>query len=149
TQQFRALVDKFGRHMRIAVVTPLMKSGERGGAEAFFEGFIASLRQTAHDIDQVEVRIDESTFETILDSYERCRLLDLKAYDLVISTKAPTYMVSHPNHISYLLHTIRVFYDMFEHEFGAGTPQLRQQRALIHELDKFGLHPERVRKHFA
>jgi FkbM family methyltransferase len=135
--------------MRIAVVTPVMKSGERGGAEAFFEGFIASLRQTAYEVDQVEVGIDERTFEGILDSYERCRSLDLKAYDLVISTKAPTYMVSHPSHICYLVHTIRVFYDMFEYEFGTGTPQLRQQRALIHELDKYGLHPERVRKYFA
>jgi len=135
--------------MRIAVVTPVMKSGERGGAEAFFDGFVASLRQTGNEVDQVEVGIDERTFEGILDSYERCRSLDLKAYDLVISTKAPTYMVSHPNHVSYLVHTIRVFYDMFEHEFGQGTPQLRQQRALIHELDKYALHPERVRKYFA
>ena len=29
--------------------------------------------------------------------------------DVVISTKAPTYMVRHPRHVSYLLHTLRVF----------------------------------------
>lgn len=135
--------------MRIAVVTPVMKSGERGGAEALYEGFLRALRGRGLAADQVEVVIDESTFDAVLESYERCRALDLSPYDLVVSTKAPTYMVRHPNHVSYLLHTIRVFYDMFEFEFGAGTPQLHQQRALIHALDKYGLHPDRIRRHLA
>lgn len=135
--------------MRIAVVTPVMKSGEKGGAEALFEGFLRALRGRGLAADQVEVVIDESTFDAVMESYERCRALDLSAYDLVVSTKAPTYMVRHPNHVSYLLHTIRVFYDMFEFEFGAGTPQLVQQRALVHALDKYALHPDRVRRHLA
>ena len=68
--------------------------------------------------------------------------------DLVISTKAPTYMLRHPRHISYLVHTLRVFYDRFASEFGDGTDDLRRQRALIHQLDKSALHPRRVRRHF-
>jgi len=35
----------------------------------------------------------------------------------VISTKAPGYMIRHRNHICYLQHTMRVFYDMFDVEF--------------------------------
>jgi glycosyltransferase involved in cell wall biosynthesis len=135
--------------VKIAVVTPMMKSGERGGAEALYEGLVGALRQAAHDVDQVEVLIDESTFDAILASYLTCFDLDLSAYDLVISTKAPTYMVRHPNHVSYLLHTIRVFYDMYAREYGEGTPEQRRQRALIHRLDREGLHPDRVRRHFA
>jgi len=61
--------------------------------------------------------VDESSFDKILEAYCRCFYLDLNNYDLVISTKAPTYMVKHPNHVSYLLHTIRVFYNMFDVEF--------------------------------
>jgi len=57
-------------------------------------------------------------------------------------------MVRHPNHVSFLVHTMRVFYDMFEREFGAATPDLYRQRELIHKLDREGLGPERVRRHF-
>ena len=73
--------------MKIAVVTPLMKSGERGGAEAFYTGLVRGLRQTSHDVDRIDVVIDESSFEAILASYEECTSLDLHDYDLVISTK--------------------------------------------------------------
>jgi len=126
-----------------------MQSGETGGAEALYQGLLRELRSAAYDVEQVEVPIDESSFEAILESYIRCYNLDLSNFDLVISTKAPTYMVRHPYHVSYLFHTIRVFYDMFEREFGAGTAEHHRQRALIHELDKEGLHPQKVRKHFA
>lgn len=135
--------------MRIAVITPIMQSGETGGAEALYRGLVNALRAASHDVEQVQVLIDESTFDGILASYARCYDLDLAAYDLAISTKAPTYMARHPNHVSYLLHTIRVFYDMFEREYGAGTPEQIRQRALIQRLDQEGLHPARIAKHFA
>ncbi|HXH11560.1 MAG TPA: glycosyltransferase [Alphaproteobacteria bacterium] len=135
--------------MWIAVVVPVMKSGEKGGAEALYKGLVKGLRQTAHEVDRIDVAIDESTFEAVLESYETCANLDLHDYDLVISTKAPTYMVRHRNHISYLLHTLRVFYDRFHQEFGRGTLEQFRQRRRIHTLDKTGLHPDRVKRHFA
>lgn len=135
--------------MKIAVVTPLMQSGEKGGAENLYTGLVNALQSRGYAADQIQVLIDESNFDAILDSYARCYDLDLSRYDLVISTKAPTFMVRHPNHVSYLLHTIRVFYDMFEREFGTGTPDHHKQRRLIHQLDKQGLHPDRVKRHFA
>jgi glycosyltransferase involved in cell wall biosynthesis len=135
--------------MRIAVVAALTRQGEKGGAERFYDGMIRSLAGTSHQVQKVEVIIDESSFDKILESYVTCYDLDLHDYDLVISTKAPTYMVRHPNHVSYLLHTIRVFYDMFQREFGSGTPDQHKQRRLIHAFDAYGLHPKRVRKHLA
>jgi glycosyltransferase involved in cell wall biosynthesis/GT2 family glycosyltransferase len=135
--------------MRIALVTPTMKSGERGGAEALYAGLLHALRAAGYNAEQIEVVIDESTFDAIQESYARCAALDLSRFDLVISTKAPTYMVRHPRHVSYLLHTLRVFYDMFEREFGEGTADHRRQRAIIHRLDKEGLDPRRIRAHFA
>jgi glycosyltransferase involved in cell wall biosynthesis/GT2 family glycosyltransferase len=134
--------------VKVAVVTAAMSSGERGGAEAFYAGLLGGLRSIGVDADRVDVCIDESTFETVLASYVRCYDLDLRQYDLVISTKAPTYALRHPRHISYLVHTLRVFYDRFASEFGDGTADLRRQRALIHALDKSALHPRRVRRHF-
>src|SRR2546423_10947731 len=117
-----------------------------GGAEVLYAGLIHGLREAGHNTDQVEVSIDESTFERILEAYHACYDLDLSSYDLVVSTKAPTYMVRHPNHISYLIHTIRVFYDMFEHEYGEGTPNQVAQRAAIQRLDRLGLGSSLVRK---
>jgi glycosyltransferase involved in cell wall biosynthesis len=135
--------------MRIAVITPLMKSGEQGGAEVLYRGLVRALREASHVVEPIEVIIDESSFDAILDGYVRCYDLNLAGYDLVISTKAPTFMVRHPNHVTYLFHTIRAFYDMFEREYGSGTREQHQQRRVVHRLDKYGLHPERVRKHFA
>ena len=134
--------------MKVAVVTAAMRSGERGGAEAFYAGLVGGLRSIGVDADQIEVPIDESTFDAVMASYNRCYELDLRQYDLVISTKAPTYMLRHPRHVSYLVHTLRVFYDRFNSEFGEGTDDLRRQRALIHQLDKAALHPSRVHRHF-
>ena len=134
--------------MKIAVVTPISNSGERGGAENFYEGLIKALIESGHDATQVEVLVDESSFEGILEAYCRCFYLDVSDYDVVISTKAPTYMVRHPNHISCLLHTIRVFYDMFDREFKSIDEERIKQRRLIHKLDKYGLSSARIKKHF-
>jgi glycosyltransferase involved in cell wall biosynthesis len=130
------------RNVAFLAVEP--ESGERGGAEAFHDGFCNALRDHGWNVDKIRVAIDESTFDGILAAYLRCYDLDVSQYDLVISSKAPSYAVRHPRHICYLLHTIRVFYDMFETEFASPTPQLLQQRALIQQLDTRLLAPTRV-----
>ncbi|MFH7027169.1 MAG: glycosyltransferase family 4 protein [Heteroscytonema crispum UTEX LB 1556] len=132
---------------KVAIVVPRMISGETGGAERFFTGLVNSLNINAH-AELVEVLIDESTFEAIQESYLRCYDLDLSNYDAVISTKAPTFLVRHPNHICYLVHTIRVFYDMFEKEFGNANQVLKNQRDTIHQLDTGALRAPRTKKVF-
>lgn len=134
--------------MKVAVVTPISVTGERGGAENLYEGLVNALNKAGHDATQVEVPVDESTFEGVLDAYCRCFYMDLNDYDLVISTKSPTYMVQHRNHISYLLHTMRVFYDMFELEFDPNDEEKQRQRRLIHAFDRYGLDPGRVKRRF-
>ena len=134
--------------MKIAVITPKSVTGETGGAENLYKGLIKKIRERGYEVDQVEILVDESSFDKILEAYCKCFYLDLSNYDLVISTKAPTYMVRHPNHVSYLLHTIRVFYDMFSIEFDAKDEEKIKQRRLIHKLDKYGLDPLRVKRHF-
>jgi glycosyltransferase involved in cell wall biosynthesis/GT2 family glycosyltransferase len=135
--------------MNIAVVTAAMRSGERGGAEVFYRGLTAALQAAGHCVSQLAVAVDESNFTSVLDSYARCYDLDARDFDIVISTKAPTYLIRHPHHVCYLVHTLRVFYDRFEHEYGPGTDAQRWQRLLIHRLDKAALHPSRVRRHFS
>ncbi len=134
--------------MKIAVVTPKMKNGERGGAENLYEGLVNALNDAGHTATQINIVVDESSFDGILEAYCNCFYLDLNDYDLVISTKAPTYMVRHRNHISYLLHTMRVFYDMFDVELSPKNKEMQKQRELIHGFDKYGLSPDKVKKHF-
>lgn len=41
--------------MKIAVVTPMVKSGEKGGAENLYVGLVAALQRAGHTADQVTV----------------------------------------------------------------------------------------------
>ena len=51
---------------------------------------------------------------------EFCRL-DLSHFDLVISTKYPSWMVKHPRHVCYMLHTLRGLYDTYHF---SGMPEI-------------------------
>ena len=75
--------------MKIAVVTPRSVTGEKGGAENFYDGLVGALKNKGHSVAHIEVPVDESCFEGILEAYSNCFYLNLDAYDLVISTKAP------------------------------------------------------------
>jgi glycosyltransferase involved in cell wall biosynthesis len=134
---------------RVAVLALRNPGGQVGGAEVFYHGLAAALRATGLTADLIEVPGDESSFEAIEETYLRCYDLDVSHYDAVISTKAPTFLVRHPNHICYLLHTIRVFYDMFDQEYAPASPTQLQQRATVHRLDTAALQPARTRKIFA
>ena len=130
------------RHVAFLAVEP--KSGERGGAEAFHEGFCSTLREHGWNVDKIHIASDESTFDHIMEMYLHCYDLDVSQYDLVISSKAPSYAVRHPRHLCYLMHTVRVFYDMFDTEFTMPDGTLKQQRHRIQTLDTGLLTPPRV-----
>jgi glycosyltransferase involved in cell wall biosynthesis len=137
--------------MKTAIVTPAIHDPERlFGAERLFFGLVQAFKQRA-DAAWIQVPIVERSWETVLQSYRDCFDLDLRGYDLVISTKAPTYAAQHPNHICWLLHQIRVFYDRFDDEYGSLPTQAlaerRAQRETIQRLD--GLAFPRVRTLFS
>jgi len=133
---------------RIAVVSVKPKSGEKGGAERFYQGLVGSLNRDLIRAELVEVVSDESCFDAIKETYLRFYDLDLSDYFGVISTKAPAYLVRHPNHVCYLQHTMRVFYDMFDREFSNPSEDLLQQRELILSLDTAALKAPRTKEIF-
>lgn len=124
---------------KVVVLEAGSAKGEIGGAERFYQGLVPALTAKGCKADSISVQTDESSFEHILDNYARCKVLDLSNYDLVISTKAPTYAASHPNHLLYLVHTIRVFYDMFNDAFPKASPALLAQQEKIQDLDNEAL----------
>ncbi len=132
---------------RVAIVAPLSASGEQGGAERFFTGLRDALLDAGLNAEILEIYNDESNFEQIKRSYLRFYDLDLERYDGIISAKAPSYVARHHNHVCYLMHTIRVFYDMFDSTFSHPTPEVLEQRNLVHALDTAAL--RRPRRLFA
>lgn len=120
--------------------------GELGGAERFFTGLTQALCDVGFDAELVAVPSDESSFEAIQRSYLRFYDLDLSRFDGVISSKAPSYALRHPNHVCYLQHTMRVFYDMFDLEFPHPSQDLLEQRHFIRLLDTALLRAPHTRK---
>jgi len=134
---------------RIAVVGVTGRSREIGGAERFYAGLQAALTGIGLHAELALAQSDESSFEAIEASYLRFYDLDLSKFDGVISTKAPSFAIRHANHVCYLMHTMRSFYDMFEREFPTASPERRLQRRFIHLLDAGFMGRPRIRKLFA
>lgn len=120
--------------IKVAVLTAEVRSG-LGGAERFYKGLLEGVKEIGCHVERVAVPADEPDFAAISSNYEYCRRLDVSNFDVVISTKAPTFAVSHPNHVMYLMHTIRVFDDMFEAAFPFKNSELLLQRAKVHSWD--------------
>ncbi len=106
----------------------------KGGAELFYDGLQTALQKSGQDLTRIDIPVDESSFVQILEAYRHVSELDLSSFDVVLSTKAPTYNISHPGHILYLVHTMRVFYDMFG-SWSDGSELSRTQRDQIREMD--------------
>lgn len=135
--------------MRIAVVTARGSAGEQGGAERLYEALVSAFRNLGYEAEEVAVTIDEPNFDRIKRNYLGCYDLQLQEFDVVVSTKAPTWMIRHSKHVCYLVHTIRVFYDMFEETFVQPSNEIIDQRDLIHRLDTLGLSPPHCLKVFS
>ncbi|PYU35495.1 MAG: hypothetical protein DMG31_03860 [Acidobacteria bacterium] len=125
--------------MKVAFISPRSPAkGRLFGAERLIESTYRALSRIS-EVDWIEVPVSEATWDSVLESYLDCYDLDLSKYNAVISTKNPTYMVRHANHICWLIHQIRVFYDRFDDEYGHCDPvtlaEHSERRDLIHQLD--------------
>jgi glycosyltransferase involved in cell wall biosynthesis len=134
---------------RIAVVCPVSVNGETGGAERFHQGLVAALNaKEGVQAYLVTASADESSWEAVLETMLRFHELDVSGYHAVISTKAPAYLLRHLNHVCYLQHTMRVFYDMWEEEFPNPSREHVRQRDLVQRLDTAALQRPHTRKVF-
>lgn len=135
--------------MKVAIVTARSGNGDAGGAERFYDALVTAFQEAGHDAQELPVIADEPDFDRIKRNYLACYDLDVSKFDLVVSTKAPTWMVRHPRHVCYLVHTIRVFYDMFDTVFPNASNELYAQRRLVHDLDTATLSPPRCKAVFS
>ena len=132
----------------VAVVATVSANGVIGGAEKFHQGLTNALNTNGLKADLINIISDEKDFNSIKKSYLKFYDLDLTQYDGIITTKAPGYAVRHKNNITYLQHTMRVFYDMFEVEFKQPSEELKRQRHFIQKIDTLALQYPRTKKIF-
>jgi glycosyltransferase involved in cell wall biosynthesis len=125
------------RKPRIALLG--VSSQEEGGAERFYAGLEEALIQAGMGVERIVVESREGSFSDITQSYRRFFDLDLSGYDGVISSKAPSYAARHPNHVCYLMHTMRAWYDMFEASHPFASMRTHDQRRQIQALDTAAL----------
>jgi glycosyltransferase involved in cell wall biosynthesis len=134
---------------RIGLLAATSGHGEIGGAERFFAGLCDALVVAGFDAEIVPVYNNEGGFHNIEETYLRYYDLDLSRFDGVLSAKAPAYVVRHPNHVCYLMHTMRVFYDMFDFSFPIATDELKRQSRMVRAWDRAALQEPRTRRRFA
>lgn len=114
--------------MRVALVKPDWRI--RGGFELVVDRVEVDLRSAGHQVDRVEldvpglahcafgVTVDDAVWSRApewfshLAMLDRFRSMDLKEFDLVVSTQPPSYAVRHPRHLALFYHHARAFYDL-------------------------------------
>lgn len=100
--------------MKIAVVGPSPVPFTIGGAENLMWGLCDAINQkTSHQAELIKLPSKEFDFWSLIENYYSFYNLDLKHFDLVISTKYPSWMVQHRNCICYMVHTLRGLYDTY------------------------------------
>jgi len=100
--------------MKIAIVAPSPVPFLIGGAEKLFWGLHRQMNQlTPHEVELIKIPCRDQEFWPLMEGYAFCSRLDLSHFDLVITAKYPTWMVSHRNHHLYMVHPCRGVYDLY------------------------------------
>lgn len=128
------LDDRFSGK-RVGIICAGSPVAGAGGAERFYAGLKTGFEALGCKAEFVEVEASEPSVDQIVKNYALAKKLDLSRFDFVVSSKVPTYAVSHPNHVVFLNHAVRIFDDMFDHRFPDASDQDYRDRARVHEAD--------------
>jgi len=120
---------------RVAVVTAGCPFAGNGGAERFYAGLKQGFESLGCKVEFVDVEADEAHVGQILRNYETAAAKDISDFDIVVSSKVPTYAVRHPHHVVFLNHAVRVFDDMFQSRFDDARDEDYHDRAVVHRAD--------------
>ena len=100
--------------MKVAIVAPSSVPFTIGGAENLYWGLQTAINQdTPHQCELIKLPSPEHGFWELVDSYRMFDRLNLDHFDRIISTKYPSWMVGHRDHVCYMLHTLRGLYDTY------------------------------------
>ena len=137
----------------IAVVTSSPPFAE-GGHLVMARELVRALREEGHDTGLVVT--PQNRFGRQGSAYLAAWCTDVqlaheeRKVDQVISLRFPGYAVQHPNHVLWLNHRMREYYDLWEtfssHLSWKGRIKERTRRAIIHGIDKYLF--ERMQRRF-
>ncbi|KAF0279169.1 glycosyltransferase family 4 protein [Spiribacter aquaticus] len=109
--------------MHIAILAPSPVPYTIGGAEYLWWGLLETINAAGeHQADLIKIPSPDRSLGELIQSYRRFAELDLDHFDLVISTKYPAWMISHPNHVVYLQHKLRGLYDTYPAHLPTALP---------------------------
>lgn len=143
--------------LKIGIIKPDYKI--RGGYEIVVEHLIEKLNRQGFRTELVSVDATRQTLDHIpypvpreeysanpeffryIDSYWKYLTMDLKDFDLVISTQPPSFAVDHEKHISLFYHHMKVYYDLSEliQEVGLDRPCHEKASQIVREIDTLSL----------
>jgi len=132
--------------MRSVLICAAQAPFVTGGAEVLVRELAAQLARRGFRVDVVAVPFHAYPPSEVVRQALAWRLLELRetdgrAPDLVIPTKFPSYLVSHPNKVTWLFHQYREAYDLFGSELSplGDTQEDRAIRADVRAMDAAAL----------
>jgi glycosyltransferase involved in cell wall biosynthesis len=129
--------------MRIAVVTSSPPMAE-GGHMVIARELVRALRDAGHEAHIVVT--PQNRFGHQASAYLATWLTDLtssegRPIDQVITLRYPSYAIRHRRHVSWLNHTMREYYDLWDTFSATLSPQARVKervrKAFIHAADRY------------
>lgn len=145
--------------MNIAVVGPSPVPFSIGGMENLQNGLVKSINEyTPHNCELIKIPSKENSFWDLINTYRSFYQLDLFHFDMVISIKYPAWMVQHKNHVCYMAHRLRGFYDTYHFlnmpdDFKSNSTYVKELLDYINlnknpaNLDKFFYLVDDIRQH--
>lgn len=118
----------------------------RGGAEVLVDNLKYQLEQRECVVDVIQLPFNAQPKESLLKQVALWRALDLssfngRAVDLVVATKFPSYMLTHPCKSLWLVHQHRQMYELYGSRFGDFATNLEDEslRQLLFDADSVAL----------
>lgn len=116
----------------------------RGGHMVIAEETVAALRRAGHEAEIFQTPTNR--FGRQFDAYEATRLTDVsegadgRPVDQIITMRYPAFALRHPKHVCWLTHTMREYYDLWDHLIGGfgrkGKLKETIRRYFVHRLDR-------------
>ncbi len=118
----------------------------KGGAEVLIERLQAKLTAQGHTVDLVQLPFAANPKSSLVREMAIWRALNLDSFagrkvDLVIATKFPSYLVSHPCKVVWLVHQHRQLYELYDTRFGDFDTSAEDEaiRRMVLSADTVGL----------
>lgn len=123
--------------MEIALIAPSSVPFVWGGAENLYASLQSYINEeTSHSCEVIKIPTRESDLQSILQSYKLHLNADVSHFDMLISTKYPSWMAPNKRHVCYMLHKLRGLYDTY-HFMGEPTELVDTSGSIAKRLASF------------